>query len=69
MIGVGLTDELSVFFEPYGFFAKNTPTDQRFNTGLTYLVSDHFQLDASIGNGLTSRAPDYFLGIGASVLF
>lgn len=69
MLGYAATDEIWVFLEPYGFFAKDTPTDFRFNAGLTYLVSDNFQFDASAGNGLSRRAPDYFLSFGASVLF
>jgi len=67
MIAFSATDQLGIFLEPYGFFAKDTPGDQRFNAGFTYLVSDDFQLDASLGNGLTPRSPDYFLAFGASV--
>lgn len=69
MLGISINDELSFFLEPYGFFAKNTPGDQRFNTGLVYKTSDNFQVDASVGNGLTKNAPDYFLSFGMSVLF
>lgn len=68
MLGIGLSDELGIFLEPYGFFAKDTPGDQRFNAGLTYLVSDKVQFDASVGNGLTRKAPDYFLAFGVSVM-
>jgi hypothetical protein len=67
--GFSATDKFGVFFEPYGFFTKNTPTDHRFNTGFTYLVSDNFQLDGSVGNGLVPKAPDYFVAFGASILF
>jgi hypothetical protein len=68
-LGFSATDKLGIFLEPYGFFAKNTPSDHRFNTGFTYLVTDNFQLDGSIGNGLVSRSPDYFMAFGASILF
>lgn len=69
LLGFSASDQVSIFVEPYGFFAKDTPADHRFNAGLTYLVNDNFQLDASAGNGLTRKAPDYFLSFGASVLF
>ncbi len=69
MIGIAATSQLGFFLEPYGFFTKNEPTDNRFNAGLTYLVSDNFQLDLSAGNGLTRKAPDSFVSVGASIMF
>ena len=69
LLGISASDHLSFFLEPYGFFQKNTPADNRFNAGFTYLVNDQFQLDFSAGNGLTSKAPDYFVAFGASFLF
>ena len=68
-LGISATDKLGVFLEPYGFFGKSAPADHRFNTGFTYLISDDFQVDASIGNGLVPRAPDYFLSFGVGILF
>ncbi len=69
VLGISFSDNLTFFLEPYGFLAKDTPHDSRFNTGLIYVVSDNFQLDISAGNGLTKRAPDYFVSFGAAVLF
>ncbi|MCP4459450.1 MAG: transporter [Cytophagales bacterium] len=69
IMGIAIANDLTFFVEPYGFFAKNTPNDARFNTGVIYLVSDNFQLDISAGNALSKKAPDYFLSFGAAMLF
>ena len=69
VLGISVAPTLAFFLEPYGFIAKNTPHDGRFNTGLIYAGSDNFQLDISVGNGLTKRAPDYFLSVGIAAHF
>lgn len=68
-LGISATDRLGVFLEPYGFFGKSAPADHRFNTGFTYLITDNFQVDGSVGNGLVPRAPDYFISFGVGILF
>lgn len=68
VLGISIAPDLTFFLEPYGFIAKNTPKDGRFNTGLIYAASDKFQMDISAGNGLTKKAPDYFLSFGVTVL-
>ena len=69
MLGLSLTNDLGLFLELYGQFAKDLTKPQSFNIGSTYLLSNSFQLDASVGNGLNHLANDYFLSCGASICF
>jgi len=69
VLGLSATDKLGLFVEPYGFFARNTPADNRFNAGATYLLSDDYQVDVSFGNAMSKRAPDYFISFGIAGLF
>jgi hypothetical protein len=69
MLGYTVSDRFWVFAEPYGFILRDTPADNRFNTGFTYLLNDQFQMDITFGNGLTERAPDYFVGFGIAGVF
>ncbi len=64
-VGTGITEKLSVFFEPYGslnaFYHK-----VNINAGLTYLLKDNFQLDFSLGTGVNH--PMNFASAGFSWL-
>jgi hypothetical protein len=68
-VAYGLTNQLGIYVEPYGYFAKSLASDHRINGGFTYLVNNNFQLDLTGGAGLTPAAPDYFISCGLSVLF
>ena len=68
--GYGITDELGVFAEAYGFIPqKSDITDHRLDGGFTYLINNDLQLDLSAGWGYTDDAPDYFMGVGISYRF
>lgn len=67
-IAVAITDRLGGYVEYFGFYPVDNgagPT-HFLNTGLTYLITDNFQLDARIGTGLNGRAEDVFVGFGFS---
>ena len=66
VLGIGATERLGLFIEVYGAFPENGPADHRFDTGLTFLVADNFQLDMSGGLGLNKEAPDGFFNFGFS---
>jgi len=68
-VGYSVSGQVGLFIEPYGFFGKNFSADHRLNGGVTYLVSDNFQLDFSGGNGISQRSPDFFISFGLSALF
>ncbi|HLA55824.1 MAG TPA: transporter [Flavobacterium sp.] len=65
-LGIELTNKMNTFLEVYGFAPQNDKADHRFDTGLTYLISDNFMIDASGGFGMTENAPDYFASAGFS---
>jgi len=68
MLGYAFAKEWTCFIEPYGFLTGNYP-GHSINSGLIYLVSDRFQLDASVGIALTEVSSDYFIGFGAAHRF
>jgi hypothetical protein len=66
-LGASLTEKIGAFIESYGFLTEKETPDHRLDGGLTYLLTQNFQLDASGGIGITDKSPDYFLGLGISL--
>lgn len=69
VIGMGINDKIASFAEIYGYVIEEAGPDHRFDTGITYLVNDSFQLDMSGGFGINDKAPDYFISGGLSYRF
>lgn len=69
--GFGVTDRTGIYAEYFGFYPTGDGrSDTNYlNTGVTYLVSNDFQLDARVGKGLNGISNDYFIGTGASVRY
>ncbi len=65
-LGIKLLKKLNMFVESYGFLRENSTADNRLDGGLTYLISNNIQLDASGGIGLSEISPDYFISCGLS---
>ncbi len=63
-LGIGVSDKIGIFFEPYGEIIEFNEVKANFDTGLTYLIKDNFQLDFSFGFGLNHEMS--FLGAGFS---
>jgi hypothetical protein len=63
-LGIGVSDKIGIFFEPYGEIIEFDELKANFDTGLTYLLKDNFQLDFSLGFGLNHKMS--FLGAGFS---
>lgn len=63
-LGISITDEMSIFFEPYGEIIEFKDFKANFDTGITYLLKDNFQLDFSFGFGLNHTMS--FAGAGFS---
>lgn len=59
-----LNNNLGAFAEIYGNFAIDYLSTHVFDTGLTYLIRDNLQVDASVGLPLNENAPDLILGFG-----
>jgi hypothetical protein len=70
-LGIGISERFGAYVELFGdmgLSASGGPAHS-FNGGVTWLLSDRLQLDASGGVGLSSAADDWFLGTGLSVRF
>lgn len=70
-LGISASDRLGVFVEAFGLSPLDSEarTVTSFDTGLTYLLTPRLQLDASVGAGLSSAAPDWTVGLGISFRF
>jgi hypothetical protein len=63
-LGAGISDKVGVFAEVFGNF---TNENHWFDAGLTYLINNDLQLDASFGYGLDTHFPDWFINGGVSI--
>lgn len=63
--GYGLSNKLGAFVEFYGTFPENSSSGHLWDAGLTYLLRPNFQLDASVGSGITT-GQDILIGAGLS---
>ncbi len=70
-LGRGVTDRLGVFFEFFGRTPLNAEggTENLFDAGGTWLLTDTFQLDLAVGAGASDAAADWFVGAGFSWRF
>jgi len=67
-LGIAITERSSVFVEIFGRAPLHSSGSSRISadTGFTYLVPGNLQFDMSTGMGLSSSAPDWFVGSGRS---
>jgi hypothetical protein len=63
-LGAGITDKAGLFAEVFG---NVTLQNHWFDTGVTYLINNDLQLDASAGFGLDTQFPDWFINAGVSI--
>jgi hypothetical protein len=64
--GYSLADRWGLFIELYGSKITDLPFDQRADAGVTFLLFPGFQIDLSLGAGLTEVSPDGFISGGFS---
>ena len=63
--GQGITEKLSAYAELYGDMPENNSSNHYWDAGLTYLLSDNVQLDATVGTSIT-EGQDVLLSAGVS---
>jgi hypothetical protein len=65
-LGVALTESLGAYVEYFGFYPDAFAQDAAHSLGggLTFLITDNFQIDLRAGVGLNEQADDLFTGIG-----
>lgn len=64
-ISYSINSKWGTFIENYGSFTSNT-FENRWDTGLAYLVNNNLQLDIYGGAGYNNNQVDYFTSIGIS---
>jgi hypothetical protein len=65
-IGYEATEKTGLFVESYGFFPEGGRSDHRVDAGMTLKIRPMLQADLSVGVGLSSASPAYFLSSGLS---
>ena len=63
-LGMVINDRTGAFAEAYGFLSDVDEPDNRLDTGLTYLLTDNVQLDAS--GGVSLLPGQWFISAGIS---
>ncbi len=63
--GYSITEKISAYGEVYGNFPVNDRANHSCDAGLTYLIKNNLQVDATIGTGFTGNQ-DLLLGAGVS---
>jgi len=64
--GISLSDKFGTFMEYYGSSSSFASAANKFDTGLTYLIKDNFQLDISGGLDFKTGTSDWFVSTGFS---
>ncbi len=64
--GYSITDTLGVYAELYGDLPEDSKANHLWDAGLTYVLNDSVQLDATIGSGITD-GQNLLLSAGISV--
>jgi hypothetical protein len=63
--GYSLTNKFGAYIELYGDFPENNKANHLWDAGLTYLLSNNVQLDATVGSSIT-KGQDILLSAGIS---
>lgn len=66
-LGIGLGEKFGTYVELYGAYAEFSNWESNFDSGLTYLVRDNLQLDASFGLGLDHKMHYFSLGFSWNI--
>ena len=69
-LGIALTESLGSYLEFIGIYTNSDASSSKplnsFSGGFTYALSQNLQLDIFSGFGISSRADDFFTGLGLS---
>lgn len=61
-LGASIIDRIGCYVEPFGIFGESGYFESNFDGGITYLLKENLQLDASYGTGLNQRMHYFSLG-------
>ncbi|PSR04744.1 MAG: hypothetical protein BRD50_02920 [Bacteroidetes bacterium SW_11_45_7] len=62
-LGHAVTDKMSIYIEPFGEVPEFETSRSGVNAGVTYLISDHLQVDFAFGTGTDHQMNYLTLGI------
>jgi hypothetical protein len=65
-LGLSITGKAGAFIEFYGLIPEKGISTHLIDGGITFLIKQNLQLDASGGLGLNKEAVDYFISFGIS---
>ena len=63
--GYSITDKFGAYAELYGNLPENSRSNHSWDAGLTYLIKNNLQIDATVGSGLSGNQ-DLLLSAGVS---
>lgn len=63
--GYSISEKIGAYAEVYGDLPENNTANHYWDAGLTYLISNNLQLDATVGSGIT-EGQDILLSAGLS---
>ncbi|MGM5469249.1 transporter [Flavobacteriaceae bacterium LMO-SS05] len=66
-VGIGFTDTIGIYLEPYGEVLNFETHEASFDVGITYLLQDNLQLDASFGTGINHNMNYVALGFSINM--
>lgn len=66
-LGISLGQKFGTYVELYGAYAEFSSWGSNFDSGLTYLLRDNLQLDASFGLGLDHKMHYFSLGFSWNI--
>jgi len=66
--GFGITDKIGFYLEPYGNIIEFDNHESNFDTGVTYLINNRFQLDGSYGTGINHNMNYISVGMSINIL-
>jgi len=66
-LGFSFTDKFGGYIEPYGVYGEQGFFESYFDAGLTSLLSDNFQVDASYGLGLNNDLQYFSTGFSWNI--
>lgn len=66
-LGFSITDKIGCYLEPFGIYSENGFFESNFDGGLTYLLRQNLQLDASYGFGLNHTMNYISLGFSWNI--
>lgn len=67
--GFNISEKWYAYLEAFGFISKSNKPQHSFDGGIAYYISPNLKIDLSSGSGISKKAPDWYIAIGASFRF